>query len=220
MCGIAGKVVLGAVGQRTNAETIRQMTDVLCHRGPDAGGVWVNDGAAVGNRRLAVIDLDPRSHQPMSDDQAGVHVVFNGEIYNYRELRRQLQQDGVRLRTESDTEVILRLYLREGQRLLAKLRGMFAFAVWDERERRLLLARDRIGKKPLYYRHAGSTLWFGSEPKAIFQDPDVPCEVDLDALDQYLSFGYVPAPGSAFAGFQRLPPGHLAVFDADGLRIE
>ncbi len=203
MCGIAGFVgrtefageALGAAGA-----VLESMCRVIAHRGPDEQGATVKGPAALGMRRLSIIDL-AGGQQPMSGCDPGVTIVFNGEIYNYRELRRDLEARGHRFHTNSDTEAIVHAYEEHGARCVDHLRGMFGLAVWDERRRRLFLARDRAGKKPLYYALTpGGTLVFGSELKSLLLHPDVRREVSPEALDAYLSFGYVPDPLSIFRG--------------------
>jgi asparagine synthase (glutamine-hydrolysing) len=166
-------------------------------------------------RRLAIIDL-ATGRQPISNEDGSIWIVFNGEIYNYRELRELLLARGHELRTRTDTETIVHLYEDEGERCVERLRGMFAFAIWDRRKRRLFLARDRVGKKPLHYAMVGRTLVFGSEIKSLLQHPGVKREVNLQAISDFLSFGYVPDPATAFAGVRKLPPGHTLTFK-DGL---
>jgi asparagine synthase (glutamine-hydrolysing) len=207
MCGITGKVLLDPRA-RVDEHLIRRMTDAILHRGPDDGGVWVDGPVGLGTRRLAIIDLSPRGHQPMANEDGSIHVTFNGEIYNFQELRPELERKGHRFRSDSDTEVLVHLYEEEGPACLARLKGMFAFALWDARTHTLLLARDRLGKKPLFYYHDDRQFVFGSEAKTILQDPDVPSEPDPLALHHYLTFGNVPAPHAAFKGFRKLPPAH------------
>jgi len=184
------------------------MTEAIRHRGPDDGGVWSDGCAGLGSRRLAIIDLSARGHQPMASDDGALHIAFNGEIYNFQELRRGLESRGHRFRSDSDTEVLLRLYEERGTACLQQLRGMFAFAVWDARTRTLLLARDRLGKKPLVYYQDADRLVFASEPKAILQDPAIPSRPSLEAIHQYLTFSTVPGPLSAYSGFRKVPPAH------------
>src|ERR671937_3079971 len=205
MCGIAGKVSRdGAV----DSALLERMCEVIEHRGPDSRGTFREDGVGLGVQRLAIIDLET-GDQPIFNEDESVVVVQNGEIYNYRELRRELEAGGHRFSTQSDTEVIVHLYEDHGDACVERLRGMFAFAIWDRRRRRLLLGRDRVGKKPLFYAERDGALWFASEARAILQDPDVPHEVDLDAIDCFLQFQYVPHPKSAFAALRKLPPAHL-----------
>ena len=207
MCGIAGKVIDGVAGAEHEA-IVRRMCDVLAHRGPDGHGVLRSGPAVLGHRRLAILDLSPRGRQPMSSPDGRVHLVFNGEIYNYRDLRRLLQVRGHRFRSDSDTEVLLAAYLEYGQDAVHHLRGMFAFAIYDEREATLFAARDRLGKKPFYYRTDRDGLTFASEMQALAADPGMRREIAPAALDTYLSLGYVPAPLSIFTGVHKLPPGY------------
>jgi asparagine synthase (glutamine-hydrolysing) len=190
------------------------MCALLVHRGPDADGV-VGDGEfALAARRLSIIDLQS-GDQPVSNEDGTVHVVQNGEIYNYEGLRQELLRDGHELRSHGDTEVLAHLYERDGERFVERLRGMFALAVWDARGHRLLLARDRFGIKPLYYRVAGDELEFASELRALPRGP-----IDLDALEAYLAFNCVPGPQSILEGCRKLPPGHLLVWEDGATRIE
>ncbi len=218
MCGIAG--VADWTGADHRAVVERQL-DCLSHRGPDSRGVHVRPGAAIGQTRLAVIDLvtgDP----PITNEDGAVGVSLNGEIYNYRSLAEELGKDAHVLRTQCDTEVIA--HLAEDLPPLEtarRLEGMFAFAVWDERRRRLLLGRDRLGKKPLYYWADGRRLVFGSEIKAVLAHPAVPAELDADAIPAYLTFGYVPTPATFYRGVHSVPPGHVLVAgEGDGPRLE
>jgi asparagine synthase (glutamine-hydrolysing) len=214
VCGIAGKVVVeGAVDEAL----LGRMCQVICHRGPDSRGTFIGEGAGLGVQRLAIIDLET-GDQPIANEDETVIVVLNGEIYNYRELRVELERAGHRFRTRSDTEVIVHLYEDLGDDCVQRLRGMFAFALWDRRRRRLLIARDRLGKKPLFYSHRDGTFWFGSEPKSILQDPSVPRDVNFDAVDAFLHFGYVPDPLSAFAALRKLPPAHLLTWEGGSIR--
>ena len=209
MCGIAG-IVGGAPGR----DTLDAMLASLEHRGPDDRGAFAGDGVALGMTRLSIIDL-VTGQQPMSSDDGAARIVFNGEIYNFRAVRAELQAGGYRFRTQSDTEVILRAWEADGERCVERLRGMFAFAIWDARRRRLFLARDRLGKKPLYYWRGGGALVFASEIKALLCHPGPGRAVDWPALHHYLAYGYTPAGRSAFAGIMKLPPGHTATLDGD-----
>lgn len=213
MCGIAGVTDLS--GRPVDGALLRAMTAVQSHRGPDGEGVVCRGGAGLGHRRLAIIDLVSGA-QPMASDDGSVQIVFNGEIYNFRELRTALAARGARFRTESDTEVILRAYEAEGPDCVRQLRGMFAFAILDERARRLLLARDRAGIKPLVYAWDGRRLLFASEIKAILEDPAVSRDMDLEALGQYLTFHYVPAPRTIFRAIRKLPPASTLTLSLDG----
>jgi asparagine synthase (glutamine-hydrolysing) len=209
VCGIAGKV--GIDGEVDRA-LLARMCDVIRHRGPDSRGTFSGEGVGLGIQRLAIIDLET-GDQPIMNEDDTVVVVLNGEIYNFRELRSELEQAGHRFRSRSDTEVIVHLYEDLGDDCVQRLRGMFAFALWDRRRRRLLIARDRLGKKPLVYSHRDGTLWFASEGKSILQDPAVPRDVNFDAIDAFLHFGYVPDPLSAFAAMRKLPPAHLMTWE-------
>jgi asparagine synthase (glutamine-hydrolysing) len=202
MCGIAG-----LVGPQAHEEPLRKMLDAIHHRGPDDWGSHLAAGAAIGMRRLSIIDL-AGGHQPMFSDDGRYAIVFNGEIYNYLELAEELRERGATLHTNSDTEVILRLYELDGEKCLAPLRGMFAFAIWDSFERRLFVARDRLGKKPLYYGWVSGTFAFGSELKSLRTLPGVSLELDEAAVDDYFAYRYVPGPRTIFKGFAKLPPGH------------
>jgi len=213
MCGICG-----AVAPETGelARVMASQLDSLHHRGPDARGNFSAEGALIGQNRLAIIDLvtgDP----PITNEDRSVAAVLNGEIYNFRHLREELQREGHELRSQGDTEVIAHLAeTLEPAELARRLDGMFAFAVWDERRRRLVLGRDRVGKKPLYYWCASGTLVFGSEIKAVLRHPAVPRSLDPGAIPAYLTFGYVPTPRTFFDGVLSLPPGHVMTFEPGG----
>jgi len=194
-------------------------TSGIDYRGPDDAGEWWSRNGCVGlaHRRLSIIDLSAAGHQPMSDVAGRLTIVFNGEIYNFLELKPQLEAQGHRFTTHSDTEAIVHAYEEFGPECLQHLRGMFALAIWDERARRLFLARDRAGKKPLYYTTTPKgTLVFGSELKALLEHPDVVKELDPEALDAYLTLGYVPDPLSIFHDIHKLAPGHYLTF-SDGV---
>ncbi len=217
MCGIAG--IVGAkddVG--IDRDVIHQMCETMVHRGPDDEGLFVKQGAGLGMRRLSIIDL-AGGHQPIFNEDGTVWVVCNGEIYNFREIRRNLESKGHRFYTQSDTEVIVHLYEDLGRDCVHQLRGMFAFAVFDERDRRLLLARDRLGKKPLHYARSDNRLLFGSEMKAILAAAPELCATDSQALLQYFYFGYIPDPATAFSEIRKLPPGHLLEFERGEVRV-
>ena len=211
MCGIAG-IVSRAAGERIEAGVIRRMCQAIVHRGPDDEGVFVKDGVGLGMRRLSIIDL-AGGHQPVFNEDRTVWIVYNGETYNFPELRQELLERGHRFSTHSDTEVIVHLYEEMGADCVSKLRGMFAFALYDERRRKLLLARDRLGKKPLHYALDGGRLWFGSEIKSILTVAPELADIDREALLQYMYFGYIPDPLTAFTKIQKLPPGHLLEFE-------
>jgi asparagine synthase (glutamine-hydrolysing) len=209
VCGIVGKV---SARRPVDRALIDQMSGVLRHRGPDSAGCFVDSHVGLGIRRLAIIDLEG-GDQPIFSEDHSVVVVLNGEIYNYRELRAGLRRRGHKLSTESDTEVIVHLYEDHGDACVDHLRGMFAFALWDGNRRRLLLARDRLGKKPLFYSARDGELCFASEPNGILQDADVPRNVDYAAIDRFLHYQYVPDPMSAFAAIRKLPPAHLLTWE-------
>lgn len=190
------------------------MCDEIRHRGPDDEGFHVDGQCAIGMRRLSIIDL-AGGHQPISNEDGSVWVVFNGEIYDYQDLRRDLIARGHRFTTNSDTETLVHLYEQDGIAGIARLRGMFAFAIWDSNKRRLLVTRDRFGKKPLYYTQTAAGFYFGSELKCI-RAAGVPMDMDPEAIRLYLQFGYIPDPWSAFAGVKKLPPGHWLTLDANG----
>jgi asparagine synthase (glutamine-hydrolysing) len=209
MCGICGVLDLRSA-RPVSEELVRRMTEVIRHRGPDDEGFYFGPGAALGHRRLSIIDL-AGGHQPVENETGDVRVVFNGEIYNYAGLAADLKRAGHVFRTRSDTETILHAYEEYGVSAVERLRGMFAFAIWDEPRRRLLLARDRMGIKPLYYTVCGGRLLFASEIKSILQDPSVPREIDDEALEQYLGLRYVPDPRTMFRGIFKLPRGRVLV---------
>src|SRR5262245_51961202 len=210
MCGIAG--IVSETGGSFESR-LRPMIDAQAHRGPDDWGVWSDERCALGHRRLSIIDLSEAGRQPMSNARGDIQITFNGEIYNFQQLRRELESHGHRFRTRTDTEAIIYAYEQWGVECLAKLRGMFAFGVWDRRRRRLFLARDRAGKKPLFYAQFGDRFLFASELQGLLAGKDVPREVDPQAIDSYLSYGYVPAPGAAFKGVYKLPPAHYLALD-------
>ncbi len=211
MCGIAGFYLRD--GQADPA-TVRAMCDRIRHRGPDDAGYHVDGGCAIGMRRLSIIDLST-GHQPMCNEDSSVWVVFNGEIYNYKELRHSLLARGHRFETNSDTETLVHLYEEEGAEGLQRLRGMFAYAIWDGGRRRIFLARDRFGKKPLYYAVLPGGLYFGSELKCL-QTAGVPEEVDAEALRLFFHFTYIPEPMTCFRAVRKLPAGSWLSYDCDG----
>lgn len=207
MCGICGYLSRGGPAEDS---TLRAMTATLAHRGPDGEGVHLDGPVGLGHRRLSIIDLSEAASEPMTNEDGSLWLVFNGEIYNFRELRRSLEGRH-RFRSQGDGEVILHLYEEKGEAAVAELDGMFAFALWDAPRRRLLLARDRTGKKPLYY-HDGPRLFaFASEAKALLAHPSVPHERDPSALPLFLTYGYVPTPGTFYRGIRALPPAHTLV---------
>jgi asparagine synthase (glutamine-hydrolysing) len=217
MCGIAGRYNFDR-SRPVDARVLSAMTDAIAHRGPDADGFYHAAGIGLGHRRLSIIDL-ATGDQPLGNEDGEIQVVFNGEIYNFAEVRADLAARGHRFRTGSDTEVIVHGYEEWGDRCVERFRGMFAFAVWDARRRRLLLARDRLGVKPLYYAVLpGVGLVFGSEIKALLQDPEVPRDWRPEAIDAYLTLLYVPAPGTIYSSVQKLPPAHVLIAEAGSVR--
>jgi len=217
MCGIAGSIDPRSDDGRS---TVEGQLRTLDHRGPDSWGVHIGNGTAIGQTRLAVIDLvtgDP----PIANEDGSIGVVLNGEIYNYQELRHDLRSSGHRLATDGDTEVLAHLGEDlDAVALARRLHGMFAFAIWDDRRRRLVLGRDRLGKKPLYYWYENGRFVFGSEIKAVLADPEVPRRLDAGAIPAYLTFGYVPSPRTFFEGVYSVPPGHVLVLEDGRLRLE
>lgn len=212
MCGVTGFWSPGGGEESAMRAAVARMADTLVHRGPDDSGVWVDGaaGVALGFRRLSIIDLSPTGHQPMCSADGRFVVIFNGEIYNFLELRKELEGLGDRFRGGSDTEVMLSGFVRWGvEETLRRMAGMFALALWDRRERTLVLARDRLGKKPLYYTHGEERFLFGSELKALHADRSFRPQLDRDALALYVRYGYVPSPHSIYRGVSKLPPGHF-----------
>jgi len=209
MCGIAG--IIGREGETVAAEQVRRMTDALLHRGPDDEGIYAQGAVGLGMRRLSIIDLSG-GRQPIHNEDESVWVVFNGEIYNFPELRAELESRGHRFYTHSDTEVIVHLYEEMGADCVTKLRGMFAIALYDMNRRSLLLARDRLGKKPLHYALEEGRLFFGSEIKALLAVAPGLAQMDPQGILQFLYFGYIPEPRTAFTPIQKLAPGHLLEF--------
>jgi asparagine synthase (glutamine-hydrolysing) len=217
MCGIAG-IVNTAADQRVASPAIHRMCQAIIHRGPDDEGIFVKDGVGFGMRRLSIIDL-AGGHQPVFNEDRSVWVVFNGEIYNFPQLRADLKSRGHRLATHTDTEVIVHLYEEMGRDCVHQLRGMFAFALYDERRRKVLIARDRLGEKPLHYAFDGKRLLFGSEIKAILAVAPELAQVDRKALRQYVQFGYIPDPATSFSDIKKLPPGHLLELENGKLSV-
>src|SRR5262245_50895108 len=217
MCGIAGKLYF-----HQECVVTRQERDDMAYSpitgGPDGEGIWIEKNVGFAHRRLAIIDLSTSASQPMSNEDGSVWLTFNGEIYNFQELRHELEERGHVFRTHSDTEVIIHAYEEYGRDCLKRLRGMFAFAIWDARTRTLFCARDRFGKKPLFYSLTSDQFLFASEIKALLADGAIPVEPDPIALDHFLALQYIPSPLTGFHGIQKLPPAHwLEVHDG---RIE
>jgi asparagine synthase (glutamine-hydrolysing) len=217
VCGIVGRFNFHS-GEPVEPSVVERMCDFVAHRGPDGWGTHVDGPIGLGHRRLAVIDLSDAGRQPMH--RGGLWITYNGEIYNYRELRTELASLGHRFQSQTDTEVILAAYQEWGAGCLSRLHGMFAFGIWDSATRTLFLARDRLGKKPLHYWIDRDGLAFASEPKAFLADPHFEVRPDLGALSSYLSLQYVPAPKSAFAGVEKLPPAHSLTVTARGPSLE
>jgi len=219
MCGIAGEVNWRGPASQ---QTVRAMVSGIAHRGPDDRGLWSSANAAcsLGHARLSVVDLSPAGHQPMLDPSTGNAIVFNGEIYNFKTLRADCEARGDLFTSRSDTEVILALYRRYGVECLAFLRGMFAFALWDEPCQKLVLARDRIGKKPLNYSLTSTGIVFCSELDPLSRHPDVDDRLDGEALEIYLQCQFIPAPWSIYLGIRKLPPAHFAICERNGFKVE
>jgi asparagine synthase (glutamine-hydrolysing) len=218
MCGICGKIDL--TGKAVPLDLLRSMTESFAYRGPDDEGFFTDGPAGLGHRRLSIIDLSPAGRQPMSNEDESLQLVFNGEIYDFAETRRELVSKGHTLKSHTDTETVLHLYEEEGVSCLKRLNGMFGFALWDARLQRLWLARDRLGKKPLVYSWDGKRLIFASEIKAILMDPDVAREIDFEALDLYLTLNYIPAPWTIFRNIRKLPPGHHLLLEKGELSVQ
>lgn len=223
MCGITG--LFYRKDTKIDFDLLKKMTNSLVHRGPDEEGCYINDknecrgNIGLGHRRLSIIDL-ASGQQPLSNEDGSVWIAFNGEIYNFQDLKKDLVLAGHVFKTNSDTETIVHAYEEWGTDAIKKLRGMFAFSIWDEKKQQMILARDRVGKKPLYYLFDDEKLLFGSEIKAILQHPDVDRSIDLTAFSDYMSLLYIPNPKSIYKSIRKLPPGHFAVVSKDNCRIE
>jgi len=216
MCGICGYVHLDTT-RRASEDIVKAMTATLAHRGPDDSGLYVKDSVGLGHRRLSIIDLTT-GHQPMKNEDGSLIIVYNGEIYNYRGLKEELESRGHAFASRSDTETILHAYEEYGERCVEKLDGMFSFALWDHRTRTLFLARDRFGKKPLYYCLFKNQFIFGSELKALLEHPDVPRVIDMESVSKYLAYDYVPSPRTIFKDIRRVEAGHTLTVSPSGLR--
>jgi asparagine synthase (glutamine-hydrolysing) len=217
MCGICG--ILNFKGASVDGEVLDRMTSILQHRGPDGSGRYLSDGIALGHRRLSIIDISGGS-QPMTNEDQSLHLVFNGEIYNFIELREELVQKGHTFQTRSDTEVILHGYEEWGLDCVNRFNGIFAFGLWDRNRKRLFLARDHLGVKPLYYAIVDNRLLFASEIKSLLMDPGCPKEVDIKALGELFTLRYVPSPDTLFRDIKKLPPAHLMVASSEGVQIK
>ena len=214
MCGIFGIISPGPI-----REQLEKSTSTLAHRGPDDCGYFIDEGVGLGHRRLSIIDLEG-GHQPMFNEDGSICIVSNAEIYNFPELREQLLQMGHRFETRSDTEAILHAYEEWGKACVEHLRGMFAFAIWDKTEKRLFVARDRFGIKPLFYAKCGSNFYFASEMKAILADSRVKRDIDEEAMAGYFSLSYIPAPMTIFKSIKKLLPGHTLTWQDGQVRIQ
>ncbi len=217
MCGICGLAVAEAASP-PDPLLLAAMNEAMVHRGPDSEGVVIDGPVGLGARRLSIIDLE-HGDQPIANEDGSIHVVQNGEIYNYRELRRRLERQGHSFRTQGDTEVLVHLYEERGLEFVHELRGMFALALWDSKRGRLVLARDRFGIKPLYYAQAGGRLSFASELKALLRDPGLSRDLDIDALHAFLAFNSIPAPLTIFREVRKLPAAHLLVWEAGTIAV-
>jgi asparagine synthase (glutamine-hydrolysing) len=212
MCGICGKLIFDPAATVSPA-LVKSMADTIGHRGPDDDGYFTSGPVGMGFRRLSIIDLSG-GHQPLSNEDGSIHIVFNGEIYNYQELRQFLLGRGHTFRTQSDTETIVHLYEELGEACVEQLRGMFAFAIWDDRSKSLFLARDRVGIKPLYYAQTPNSITFASEIKALLADPEMKAEVRISMIDRFLTFDYLPGEETLFKNIYKLPAGHSLSFRA------
>lgn len=219
MCGICGVVQVGGEPREVVSEDVLDhMTDSMAHRGPNDRGTYIAPGVALGVRRLSIVDVEG-GHQPFANEDGTVIAIQNGELYNHDVLRRELRRDGHLLRSRCDTEVLPHLYERWGERLAERLHGKFGLAVWDARRRRVVLARDRLGVKPVYWAHVGDRVVFASELKCMLASGLIEPEVDVEAIDLFMTLGYVPGPRTLVAGVRKLEPGNVLVLDADGPRL-
>ena len=218
MCGIVGLMDPNGIENTV----LEKMKDSLVHRGPDDAGIWISSDRMIGlaHRRLSILDLTVKGRQPMSDCNGRLWITYNGEIYNFKEIRTELEAKDYNFQTDTDTEVILYAYKEWGVDCLSRFNGMFAFCIYDLKQQILFLARDRVGKKPLYYLNQTNKFIFASELKAILQDPKVSKEIDLRALNYYLSQGYIPSDLSIFSGITKLKPGHAMLLDIESFKIK
>jgi len=207
MCGICGKYSPDGV----LLPELKRMSRIIAHRGPDDEGYYINGPIGFGHRRLSIIDLN-KGHQPISNEDESIWIIYNGEIYNFPVLKRELLEKGHQFRTNTDTEVIVHLYEEMGEQCVERLNGMFAFAIWDQKKQKLYIARDRIGQKPLFYRQNGESFWFASEVKSILAADGVDREIDFEAVHHYLSLRFIPAPHTMFKSIKKLPAGHYLVY--------
>src|SRR5262249_23371824 len=218
MCGICGIYEYGVNEPAITPELVARMRDTMVHRGPDDAGAYVTPDRRVGlgHRRLSIVDLSAAGRNPMCNEDGRVWITFNGEIYNHQALRPDLMEKGHRYRSRTDTETVIHLYEERGSAFVEQLEGFFALGLWDDSKRMLILVRDRVGKKPLYYRVAGGRLIFASEIKAILAHPDVTRDIDEEALYHSLTFLATPAPSTLFAGIRKLPPGCILTCNQRG----
>jgi len=219
MCGICG-IVFFQEARPVDRSRLKLMTESLAHRGPDDQGIWIKGHVGLGHRRLSIIDLTAAGRQPLSNENEEIWITYNGEVYNFQELRIELEARGHRFKSRTDTEVIIHLYEEEGYRCLNRLRGMFAFAIWDNKNKTLFAARDRMGQKPFYYYLDDEKFIFASEIKSILSSGLVEKEIDYEAIYQYLHLGYVPHPKTGFKGIKKLPPGHRLTLNETNVTIE
>lgn len=220
MCGIAG--ICNFNGQTVSIDNIHKMSKSLYHRGPDDEGLYISPhrDAALAHRRLSIIDLSPQGKQPITNEDQSLQIVFNGEIYNYLELKKDLENSGHIFTSDTDTEVIIHLFEEEGTNCVNKLRGMFAFAIWDEKSKRIFLAKDRLGKKPLYYAVVNNCLWFASEINSLTTIAELPKEINNVAIDSFFSLLYIPSPLTIFKDIKKLEPAHYMYMDKNATSIE
>src|SRR5215204_3583697 len=218
MCGIAGWINLENKSSENGEAVLHAMCERMKHRGPDSEGLWLENQVALGMRRLSIIDL-ATGEQPVYSEDKQIVVVMNGELYNFREVRARLEKRGHKFETQTDTEILPHLYEEYGEAMLEHINGMFAFALWDKRREKLLIARDRFGEKPLYYGVFDGKLIFASEPKVLLENPAVKAEINVDALRQFLSFDYVPAPASIYKGISKLPAAHLLTVEKGEINV-
>src|SRR6056297_1589211 len=219
MCGITGFITFSSHDPQQATARVRKMADTLAHRGPDEEGFYVDDHAALGHKRLSIIDLSS-GQQPMAGGEGRYQIVFNGEVYNFQEIRTELEHKGYRFTTASDTEVVLNAYIAWGNACVTKFNGMFAFAIWDKQRKTLFAARDRVGKKPFYYIHNADTFAFASELKALSAGGLSHKKINPRALDCYFSLGYIPVPLSIYEDIAKLPPAHTLTLTPSGLAME
>ena len=219
MCGICGKLYHSR-DRKVDEGLLKSMASVINHRGPDDDGIYLKGNVGLAHRRLSILDLSPAGHQPMSNEDGSIWIVFNGEIYNFLDLRDDLQKRGHTFMSKTDTETIIHLYEEKGVECVHDLRGMFAFAIWDENKKRLFCARDRAGKKPLVYAHTNDALLFASEIKSLLRDPALERNLDYSSIHHYLTYQYVPSPLSIFKSIKKLPPAHLLIYERGELTVK